>query len=250
MKLHHIVFSLAAVAGTLGLGSPALAASTWTLAPNCAGGTGLGNTLTCTGGATSLTVNAWSDNASAAYSTAEARGDSQGLGVRNSSETSGYILDNATPGKDMLLLTFGSAVSLNQLSLGYVFGDSDLSVLAYTGSGNGATSVGGKSAGQLVGSGGGWSLVSQVAGANAAGSRSFNSTGSFSSSWWLISAYNNAFGGASLSGTDYVKLLSVAGNLATPPVTGKTPEPASLALVGLGMLGVWGARRRARKQAA
>jgi PEP-CTERM motif len=254
MKLNSFVVSLAVVTGALGLGSPAFAASTWNLTSNCSGGTGLGNTLNCTGGASSLSVNAWSDNTSTSkYTAAEVRGGSQGLGVRNSSESSSvsssYTIDNATPGKDMLLLSFGSAVSLNQLSLGFVSGDSDLSVLAYTGSGNGATSVSGKSASNLV-SGGGWSLVSQLSGDGSAGSRSFNSAGTYTSSWWLVSAYNSSFGGSSLSGTDYVKLLSVAGNLVTPPPTGKTPEPASLALVGLGMLGVWGARRRARKAVA
>lgn len=234
----------------------ALAASTWNLTGSgCSSGSGLGNTRTCSGG---VSVTAWSttsgSSGSSNYSAAEVMGYAGGLGVRNSAESGAspdHSMDNATPGRDMLLLSFGSAVSLNQLNLGWVSGDSDLSVLAYTGSGSGAGSVLGKSAGDLLGSGG-WSLVGQVAGGSSSGVRSFNSAGAFTSSWWLVSAYNSNFGGTSLGSTaDYVKLLSVAGNLVSPPPSGQTPEPASLALVGLGALGIWGsARRRQRKAAA
>lgn len=99
-----------------------------------------------------------------------------------------------------------------------------------------------------------------------------NSSGK-TSSWWLISTYNSGFAQTSASGTsiatenigtlahagnDYFKLYAVAGTKCTSTVnaqgvcggtTVKVPEPATLALTSVALVGVAGLRRRKVKLA-
>jgi hypothetical protein len=154
-----------------------------------------------------------------------------------------HAMDNNIA-KESLVLSFGKAVTLNALNIGWMSTDSDVSVLAYTGAGapvydstvNYSNLVTTK----------GWTLVSQLA--NVASSTSVNAPSvtfstAVSSSYWMIAAYNSTFGGTALSdGNDYVKVYAVAGNTTNPP--GKVSEPAALMLVGAAMLGVVGLRRR------
>src|SRR5262249_18838027 len=62
------------------------------------------------------------------------------------------------------------------------------------------------------------------------------------SSYWLIGAYNTAFGGALTAGNDYVKLLAVYG--ATGAIVA-APEPSSVILMAVALLTLTFLRRRA-----
>ena len=92
-----------------------------------------------------------------------------------------------------------------------------------------------------------------------------NSAGK-TSSWWLITAYNSGYTqssgtenrGSLNDGDDFFKLYATAGSKCTSTVdangvcggtTVKVPEPATLALTSIALLGVAGVRRRQSKAA-
>lgn len=179
---------------------------------------------------------------------------------------------------EMALLSFGKATNLTSLQIGWnatdncgsvgastctsAMHDSDMSVLAYTGSGNPLTSLSSNLTWtQLLTNG--WTLIGNYSDVGAQTDNSTSLLASASnrsggvgsnnifSSHWLVGAYNplanpggtGPFSVDTGSGqfVDGMKLLKVVGE--TQPGTG-VPEPGSLALFGFAMAGIVAMRRR------
>ncbi len=249
----------------IGLGFSGLAAAqgkTWNFGDqtnpgSCTGSYGtIGNTISCTqqpaGTVVDLTVKAYSAAGDAtktagaldrgtngntyAAAAVNQHGTGSGIGVAHSGPESGTSPDHSMDNLgniDMLLLSFTSAQVLKTVTLGWSHSDSDFQLLRWTG--GAFVDPAGKTAAQLLS--GGWSLVNTINGGNTGSTdTSYSVNGSnFSSSYWLISAFNSAFGGSgATTGVDGMKVLAVTA----------MPLPGSLALAGLGLVGLAASRRR------
>jgi hypothetical protein len=262
------------------------AQATYSSNTNCGGGTttnpncdtwSFNNTKTNTQGGITATASGWANTVNSANVLLDSAyitlNGSSGLGVRNN-DCSGYAnCTGGTTGRDLnegsspehaidnnervdsILFSFTQKVNLSSFSAGWVSGDSDFTVMAFTGTGDPASLAGQSYAGLLAN---GWSLIGNILGGTSIGAHDFaNST---YSSYWLIGALNTFVGGdPTKAGNDNFKLISLAGCTCdnAPPGTpgcggsnSGVPEPGTLLLMGAGLFGLTRINARRVKFAA
>jgi len=256
MRTSNQLAGLLAAAALCGAGSAS--AATWTFTGSLEQPAGYGAAQHTSEGV-AATVTAWANTANgpsgtntvlaSAYLTPQG---TSGVGARHDDgETSDWpqhAIDNDNRIESLLFNFAGDKVSLSSTYFGWVNNDSDYSVYAYTGAGAG--SVAGLTYAGLTSNG--WSLVGHYNSNSSAGSKTIDTD--IFSSYWLIGAYNGTGSGMDTK-KDYFKLKSVTGATCadtpggrgcgghTPP-GGSVPEPGTLLLVGIGMLGLTRMKRR------
>lgn len=256
----------------------AQAVDTWTYTGVNASGAGVDTassgaaTLTTIGafatnnGTNGITGN-WSTNTSGAPSAALAFYSGGGLGMGSDGTSApNHAIDNNGTYTEGVLLSFSSSTILTGIDLGWLSGDADISVFRYVGTV--APALNGTGASLASMNSAGWQLVGNYANLTQDNTTPYNynlingatnaaaptaGAGSLGSSWWLVTAYNTAYGsGTGLTqGDDFFKLLAVAGSACSGvsaqcgnTTTQKVPEPGSLALASLALCGVIYSRRR------
>lgn len=160
-----------------------------------------------------------------------------------------HALDNDQRNDSILFSFTGDKVNLSATSFNWVsgntgYGDSDYSVYAYTGTT--PMNLSGVTYTDAAMAAAGWALVGHYQGGSSTGTKTISST--IYSSYWLIGALNSTSDGKK----DAFKLYSVTGGTcaANPGGNGcgggttSVPEPGTILLVGMGLLGLTRITRR------
>lgn len=186
-----------------------------------------------------FTVTGWSNKSNGDRTIAQdqiARWAGSGLGVENKNSPEHAVDNSSTKDYDALLFSFDQIVDVSRLGIGWYQKDADVSVLAYTGATPFTGSLSGNWTDLLAN---GWSVVGNY---NRNGTGGFNvNPADASSQYWLVGAYNRAFGGTLSQNNDFFKLNSITFE-AIEVV--EVPESSPLILLLLGLAGIGFARRR------
>lgn len=224
-------------------------------------GIGSGSYIDMTVGGIEVVISAWSSTASGACTAndsgcdtydsdpyierASLRSYSSGLGAVNNDEDSGspdHAFDNhlgisPSADYDMMLLQFDTAVLLEEIDINWRSGDSDMTVLSYTGPGD-LTGVPFDSHTWSSILNDGWSFIDNYS--NVSTSNNQIVSASSESRYWLVGVYNPIFGDGWSATNDAVKIAGVITST-NPPGDNQIPEPATVLLFTAGLLAL---RRR------
>ena len=212
-------------------------------------GANFGNNMLLSNDGIEVTITAWPDTGEVSgddkiESAAVSRNNSGLLNYNRhyNDNNDGHYVDNSGD-TDMLLFTFNELVSITGINLGYFSDDSDISIAAF----DSLPTLQGQT----------WANVASAASYSASFSdldtsnySIATSTAGVDSKYWVIGAYNGAFGSPGWStGNDHLKLAgisTVAGTGPDPKPPTDVAEPSSLAvLASFGLFAVWRRRKTA-----